>query len=65
MPNTHQALINVVKQCFNLESVSVIDDLKATHIIKDIWEESDNPKKTGNNFTQVFIDSTIWIRRSC
>ena len=45
MPNTHYAFINVVKQCFNLESMSVTDDLKAVHIVQDIWEESDNPKK--------------------
>ena len=45
MPNTHHAFINVVKQCFNLESMSVTDDLKAVHIVQDIWEESDNPKK--------------------
>ena len=45
MPNTHHAFINVVKQCFNLESMSVTDDLKAVHMVQDIWEESDNPKK--------------------
>lgn len=45
MPNIHHAFINVVKQCFNLNSKSVTDDLEAVHIIQDIWKESDNPKK--------------------
>jgi len=45
MPNTHHAFMNVVKQCFNLNTTSVTDDLNTLHIIQDIWEESDNPKK--------------------
>lgn len=52
MPNIHHTFINVVKQCFNLDNVKVTDELQARHIVQDIWEESDNPKKLEINASE-------------
>lgn len=45
MPNIHYAFIDAVKRCFNLNTASLTDDLNASRIIQNMWEESNNPKK--------------------